>query len=80
MKFYNPFKPHIVEYAPGEFAVRKLPWYFLFSFLDGKYWIYKDKKCEWYQLPFDSVYSLEEAKQRLNYKKQPKFKPKVFTV
>jgi hypothetical protein len=25
-KFYNPFKPHIVQFANGKFAVRK--WFF----------------------------------------------------
>ncbi len=80
MKFYNPFKPHIVEYAPGVFAVRKLPWYFLIRLVDQNYWIYKDYKCKWYHLSFDSMYSLEDAKQLLNYKKPPKFKPKVHTV
>ena len=35
MKFYNPFKPHIVEHANGKFAVRKRCFW-------G--WEYKDKK------------------------------------
>lgn len=35
MKFYNPFKPHIVEFADGTFAVRKRGWL-------GLLWIYKD--------------------------------------
>jgi len=80
MKLYNPFKPHIVEYEPGVFAVRKLPWYFLLTFLDVSYWIYKDAKCDWYQTPFNSMLSLEKAEQRLIAKKTPKFKPKVHTV
>lgn len=36
MKFYNPFKPHIVEFADGTFAVRKRGWL-------GFMWTYKDR-------------------------------------
>ena len=35
MKFYNPFKAHIVEFADGTFAVRKRGWC-------GLIWVYKD--------------------------------------
>lgn len=35
MKFYNPFKPHIVEFTDGTFAVRKRGWL-------GIIWLYKD--------------------------------------
>jgi hypothetical protein len=36
MKFYNIFKPHIVEFADGNFAVRKRGWC-------GLMWVYKDR-------------------------------------
>jgi hypothetical protein len=80
MKLYNPFKPHIVEYDPNKFTIRRLPWYFVFSALDGNMWIYMDKYNDWYLNPYDALNSVEEAKQRLNYKKPAKFKPKVHTV
>lgn len=68
MKFYNPFKPHIVEYEPNKFTVRKLPWYFMFSVFDGNFWIYMDKYNEWYCTPYEPLGSIEEAKERLDYK------------
>ncbi len=80
MKPYNPFKPHIVEYEDEWFTVRKLPWYFMFSVIDYQPWIYKDVNGEWYSHPYNMVRSIEKAKERLNYKKPPKFKPKVYIV
>ncbi len=80
MKFYNPFKPHIVEYAPGLFTVRKLPWYFPLFLLVAQPWLYKDRFYGWHTQPYDPLYAIEEAKQRLNYKKPEKFKPKIYTV
>jgi hypothetical protein len=42
MKFYNPFKPHIVSF--GEYyAIRKLCWYGLFVFQ----WEYLDTYDNW---------------------------------
>jgi hypothetical protein len=38
MKFYNIFKPHIVEFADGNFAVRKRGWC-------GLMWVYKDRNA-----------------------------------
>jgi hypothetical protein len=80
MKFYNPFKPHIVEFTPGWFAVRKLPFYFMFAILGGGIWVYMDKEHNWYFRLYDPLTSLEKAKERLNYKKPPEFKPKVHIV
>lgn len=63
MKFYNPFKPHIVEFTDGTFAVRK-------SSL--VYWSYYSKRCvEWwsceeYVQKYCRVDTLEEAKSVLN--------------
>lgn len=79
MKFYNPFKPHIVEYD-GWYFVRKLPWCFMFSALDGKMWLYLDRFNDWHLKPYDPLCFIEEAKERLNYKKPAKFKPKVYIV
>ena len=42
IKFYNPFKPHIVQFANGKFAVRK--WRVL--------WLYKEN----YTFSFDEVF------------------------
>lgn len=47
-KFYNPFKPHIVQFANGKFAVRRrifIGWEYKerteFNNSDCEYWWYK---------------------------------------
>lgn len=70
MKIYNPFKPHIVEFENGKFAVRKIGFPFGFGFAvykgvklaggkDRYFWWY-DNTAEYahrYQLE-----SIEQAK------------------
>ena len=52
--FYNPFKPHIVEYTNGTFAVRKLT-VFGWAYYDNQ----KVKRDDYWWTPFSS----EDAKQ-----------------
>lgn len=69
MKFYNPFKPHIVEFENGKFAVRKSALF---------HWLYKghtlfttEKEEHWwflheYVVKHCMVNTLEEARTVLN--------------
>lgn len=59
MKFYNPFKPHIVENALGEFKIRKFStfgWEYLSEFF---YWNTGDS------LWIEEFRTLEKAKEFL---------------
>mgnify|MGYP000729946247 CR=1 FL=1 len=64
MKFYNPFKPHIVEFTDGTFAVRKSSLF---------WWVYKGHNphaIKWWMLEeyvpeYCIVDTLEKAKRLL---------------
>ena len=68
--WYNPFKPHIVEYRPGRFTIRKLS-------IEHLGWAYKESNGDFYISNYGYARNLDEAKERLAYKKPPKFKPRV---
>ena len=86
MKFYNPFKPHIVEFADGNFAVRKRGWC-------GLLWVYKDCKgwsvsgrsdIQWWleeHIQHCKVRTYAEAMEVMEMRKKPKVNPnKVMKV
>ena len=50
MKFYNPFKPHIVEHANGKFAVRRRC-FWGWEYKDRKNWVSScSKDIAWWSL------------------------------
>jgi len=54
-EFFNPFKPHIVEFANGKFAVRKLTmsgWKFYDSqrVKEDDYWWWDNVHNKWFQV------------------------------
>lgn len=66
MKFYNPFKPHIVEFVDNKFAVRKLSatgweYYDNQKFTKDDYWWSSPKFTRWFE-----VTSLLEAQKVLS--------------
>ena len=76
MKFYNPFKPHIVHHPEHGYAVRKhclLGWEYLDE--DGKYWWWGMN----YALRWAMMDSLEKAYKRLELYYTPKPKWEVVT-
>lgn len=68
MKFYNPFKAHVVQLATGGYAVRKLNCFLYFGYLDSNSWFYGFPK--WY-----SVDTEQEARKMLaDYRNNTKAK------
>ena len=75
MKFYNPFKPHIVETEDGKFAIRELRLWWQFWDRKDKYkWSSRQWIKEWCLFN-----TLDEAKAKLqkHYESKKKLKFKV---
>lgn len=70
MKFYNPFKPHIVKLKNGRFAVREL------SLSDIFTWMYSDRDGVLYLSPHNSyddiVYARENLAKRMAHRIEEK--------
>lgn len=78
MIFYNPFKPHIVEFRSGGFAVRRLTLLSGWRFFDSQkpkpdYFWWGPSCSRWYTLD-----SLDQAKTLLRLAQEPAVK-KVHT-
>jgi hypothetical protein len=79
MKFYHIFKPHIVEFGNGTFAVRKRGWLgFAWVYKDSKGWSYSSwSEIQWWTEPnlnHSKVRTFDEA---IEVMKMTKFKPNV---
>ena len=75
MKFYNPFKPHIVEFADGTFAVRKRGWLgFMWTYKDRMGWCSSsDSNIQWWltdYLKHCKVNTFEQAVEVMSIKKK----------
>jgi hypothetical protein len=78
MKFYNPFKPHIVQFSNGKYAVRRwnlLAWEYKEHITFGNEVIYWWNAME-YVKKWCMIDTLEEAK-ALREKRKIKVKTKV---
>jgi hypothetical protein len=76
MKFYNIFKPHIVEFADGTFAVRKRGWLgFMWTYKDCNGWRYSStSNIQWWlddYLKHCKVKTYEAAVQVMALRKPP---------
>jgi hypothetical protein len=80
MKFYNPFKAHIVEFADGTFAVRKRGWFgFVWTYKDRAGWCHSaTSNIQWWlddYLNHCKVRTHEEALDVMEMSKKPKVNP-----
>ncbi len=80
MKFYNPFKAHIVEFADGTFAVRKRGWLgFVWMFKDRNGWsMTSTSEIQWWledHVKHCKVRTYDEAVNVMEMSKQPKVNP-----
>lgn len=60
MKFYNPFKPHIVQFGSGKYAVRRLTLLVGYQYIDRDttYWWGTDEYVDRYCV-FNTLYDVE---------------------
>ena len=70
MKLYNPFKPHIVKFKNGKFAIRQFKMLWGWEFLDNNiisihenYWWTFNTEIAQYYIEFST---LEEVEKRLS--------------
>lgn len=84
MKIYNPFKPHIVEFTNGKFAVRKYEFMLGFVYKDREVRMFETQYYWWWDHKAEftrhyQVDTIEQAKELLS-RKDPKDVPVAIRV